>query len=362
MRKSILVSLAVLFAAVVAIGCKRDVPTPTPTPTPTPKEYVYDVYVSGNSVDGSGVERALLWENNKLKKLSTGESWAGTVSGSGDNVYVAGGIMRESLIKGWAATVWKNTKATVLDNSYNTSLHYAHSLFVSDDKLYVAGYGWSDPEPNRRALIWKNDDEKKVIELTKGEKNAYAHSVFVSKGVVYTTGYEYDAARGYVPVLWKNKNRTALVDDATTVGVANSIFVLNDDVYVVGWRLETGGTGTATLWINGNPTYLTANESDAFSVFIADNRVYIAGMERLGGKMTAVLWVDGMPFMLSKDEADEARALSVFVIDNNIYVAGWEEDAGRKRAMLWTNKNTIELDAGATSAYAQSVYVVKREK
>ena len=362
MRKSILVSLAVLFAAVVAIGCKRDVPTPTPTPTPTPKEYVYDVYVSGNSVDGSGVERALLWENNKLKKLSTGESWAGTVSGSGDNVYVAGGIMRESLTKGWAATVWKNTKATVLDNSYNTSLHYAHSLFVSDDKLYVAGYGWSDPEPNRRALIWKNDDEKKVIELTKGEKNAYAHSVFVSKGVVYTTGYEYDAARGYVPVLWKNKNRTALVDDATTVGVANSIFVSNDDVYVVGWRMETGGTGTATLWKNENPTYLTANKSDAFSVFIADNKVYVAGTEKRDDKMRAVLWIDGMPTILSKDEADKAHALSVFVIDNDVYVAGWEEDAGGKRAVLWKNGTPTILDAGATDAYAQSVYVVKREK
>ena len=83
MRKSILASFAVLFAAVVAVGCKREVPTPTPTPTPTPKEYVYDIYVSGNSISASGVERALLWENDQLKKLSTRESWAGTVSGSG---------------------------------------------------------------------------------------------------------------------------------------------------------------------------------------------------------------------------------------------------------------------------------------
>ena len=109
MRKSILVSLAVLFAAVVAVGCKREVPTPTPAP----KEYVYDVYVSGNSISPTGIERALLWENDQLKKLSTRESWAGTVSGSGDNVYVAGAIKRESPSKGWAATVWKNTKATV---------------------------------------------------------------------------------------------------------------------------------------------------------------------------------------------------------------------------------------------------------
>lgn len=248
MRKSILASFAVLFAAVVAVGCKREVPTPTPTPTPTPKEYVYDVYVSGNSISASGVERALLWENDQLKKLSTRESWAGTVSGSGDNVYVAGAIKRESPTKGWAATVWKNTKATVLDNSSNTSFHYARSLFVSGDNLYVAGYGWSDPEPNRRALIWKNDDENDIIELTKGEKKAYAYSVFVSKGVVYAAGYEYDAAREFVPVLWKNKERVELVADATTIGGTNSVFVSGGNVYVVGWRKVGAGPGTATLW------------------------------------------------------------------------------------------------------------------
>lgn len=362
MRKSILVSLAVLFAAVVAVGCKRGVPTPTPPPTPTPKAYVYDVYVSGISVDGSGVERALLWENNKLRKLSTEESWAGTVSGSGDNVYVAGAIKRESPSKGWAATVWKNTKATVLDNSSNTSFHRACALFASDDNLYVAGHGWSDPEPTPRALVWKNDDEKAVIELTKGEKEAYVCSIFVSKGVVYATGYEYDAARKHVPVFWKNRDRVALVDDATTLGGTNSVFVSGGNIYIAGWRKQDPRTGIATLWRNEAPTYLATNQSDAFSVFVADNKVYIAGMERLGGKMRAVLWIDGRRITLSKDTADEARALSVFVIDDNIYVAGWEEEAGAKRAMLWANGKSIELDAGATKAYAQSVYVVKREK
>lgn len=362
MKKSILVSLAVLFAAVVAVGCKREAPTPTPTPTPTPKEYVYDVYVSGNSISPTGIERALLWENDQLKKLSTRESWAGTVSGSGDNVYVAGAIKRESPSKGWAATVWKNTKATVLDNSSNTSFHYARSLFVSDDNLYIAGHGWSDPEPNPRALIWKNDDEKEVIELTKGEKKAYAYSVFVSKGVVYAAGYEYDATREYVPILWKNKDRIALVDDAITIGAGNSVFVSGGNIYVVGWRKVGAGPGTATLWKNENPTYLTGNESDAFSVFVADNKVYVAGMKEFEGKMRAVLWIDGVLTTLSKEGVDEARALSVFVIDNDVYVAGWEKDARGKRAVLWKNGKPTNLNAGATNAYAQSVYVVKREK
>ena len=250
----------------------------------------------------------------------------------------------------------------MLDNSSNTSFHYAHSLFVSDDNLYIAGHGWSDPEPNPRALIWKNDDEKEVIELTKGEKKAYAYSVFVSKGVVYAAGYEYDATREYVPILWKNKDRIALVDDAITIGAGNSVFVSGGNIYVVGWRKVGAGPGTATLWKNENPTYLTGNESDAFSVFVADNKVYVAGMKEFEGKMRAVLWIDGVLTTLSKEGVDEARALSVFVIDNDVYVAGWEKDARGKRAVLWKNGKPTNLNAGATNAYAQSVYVVKREK
>ena len=52
MRKSILVSLAVLFAAVVAVGCKR---------SPKNKEYVYDVYVAG--YEGKA---PILWKNGLM--------------------------------------------------------------------------------------------------------------------------------------------------------------------------------------------------------------------------------------------------------------------------------------------------------
>lgn len=85
-------------------------------------------------------------------------------------------------------------------------------------------------------------------------------------------------------------------------------------------------------------------------------------MKEFEGKMRAVLWVDDVLVTLSKEGVDEARALSVFVIDNDVYVAGWEKDARGKRAVLWKNGTPTNLNAGATDAYAQSVYVVKREK
>ena len=56
MKKSILVSFAVLFAAVVAVGCKR---------SPKNKEYVYDVYVAG--YEGKA---PILWKNGEPTKLS----------------------------------------------------------------------------------------------------------------------------------------------------------------------------------------------------------------------------------------------------------------------------------------------------
>ena len=102
MKKSILVSFAVLFAAVVAVGCKG---------SPKNKEYVYDVYVAGWER-----EDPMLWKNGEPTKLPQKDegSVATAVFVSGNDVYVAGlesvyyGAQDQENPTRYVGAFWKN--------------------------------------------------------------------------------------------------------------------------------------------------------------------------------------------------------------------------------------------------------------
>ena len=353
MRKSILVSFAVLFAAVVAVGCKR---------SPKNKEYVYDVYVAGDEEDAP-----MLWKNGEPTKLShKGLGGIATaVFVSGNDVYAAGlecvydGGQDQDDPSRYVGVFWKNGIISRVTDLAGKAVLEVNDLFVSGSDVYLVGQDKFGAQPS--AMLWKNGI---ADPLSDGSKFARASSVFVSGNDVYVAG-SHDGVS-----LWKNKILSKYTNDSYCE--AHSVFVSGNDVYVVG-RVSK----TATLWKNGVAEKLTDGSkfAQASSVFASGNDIYVVGTEERDSKRVVMLWTKRgeSGSWESKDITDgskEAVASSVYVIDNHIYIVGYErkENSTLNIAMLWTkaaDSDTWEakkLTNGETDAGARSVYVVKREK
>ena len=177
MKKSILVSFAVLFAAVVAVGCKR---------SPKNKEYVYDVYVAGYEEDAP-----MLWKNGEPTKLSHNgtDAIATAVFVSGNDVYVAGlecvydnGQDQEDPPR-YVGVFWKNGVISRFTDLAGKAELEVNDLFVSGNDVYLVGQDKFGEKPT--AMLWKNGIAEP---LSDGSKFARAYSVFVSGNDVYVVG------------------------------------------------------------------------------------------------------------------------------------------------------------------------------
>lgn len=353
MKKSILVSFAVLFAAVVAVGCKR---------SPKNKEYVYDVYVAG--YEGKA---PMLWKNGEPTKLSHNgtDAIATAVFVSGNDVYAAGlecvydNGQDQADPPRYVGVFWKNGIISRFTDLAGKADLEVKDLFVSGNDVYVVGQDKFGEQPT--AMLWKNGMAEP---LSDGSKFARAYSVFVSGNDVYVAG-DHDGV-----ALWKNKILSKYTNDSYSE--AHSVFVSGNDVYVAGRDSKT-----ATLWKNGVAEKLTdgSNTAYAISVFVSGNDIYIVGFEERNSKKVAMLWTKRGESgrWETKDLTDGSKgaiASSVYVIDNHIYVTGSElkENSTIDIAMLWTkaaDSDTWEakkLTNGEDMAKAYSVYAVKREK
>lgn len=157
---------------------------------------------------------------------------------------------------------------------------------------------------------------------------------------VYAVGYKtinFDGEEGTtVAAFWKNG-----VDQNLTVAPSQafSVFVSGNDVYIAG--IVYGDPTIATLWKNGVTQPLSEEVSAAYSVFVSGNDVYVAGEE----ENEAILWKNGVAQRLGG-----GRAYSVYVSGNDVYVAGFHGDA-----TLW--KNGVAQNLGGVDSYAYSVAV-----
>jgi uncharacterized protein YjdB len=272
-----------------------------------------DVYVAGHEHDGGGTDtsysRATVWKNGVAQHLSDYTSYARSIFVTSDDVYVAGYEFDGGTAASYSrATLWKNGAAQRL--GVNTS--EASSVFVLGDDVYVAGK--SNATSADRAILWKNG----VAEVLLGEfgyvdggssqsSGAIAFSVFGSTNSVYVAGRSFGSYRD----LWGNwvnrYNGTVwtIVGGVAAVGtnsISHSGFVSGNDRYVVG----TGNGYGAAVVKNGITQQLTGGISDARSVSISSDDVYVAGHENY----IATLWKNGIAQQLG---TSGSYAYSVFV-------------------------------------------------
>jgi hypothetical protein len=257
--------------------------------------YVYgdDVYVAGTDWFGQYPDpphQAVLWKNGDMEHLSvpddTLSSRAESVFVSNGDVYVAGTVI---LLDGEGhAALWKNGELSMLygeplfyEGEYHVSDGGAHSVFVSEGDVYVAGYSnqffYRDDPPTAQssyhgmttAVLWKNGEPTTLSTHVAFQHQtlqwAEAMSVFVSGDDVYVAGWqdkwlpEIAINHWTYALLWKNGEETILSPEPNVADIdswgfqdeaANSVCVVGDDVYVAGTR-PNNGRREATLWVNG---------------------------------------------------------------------------------------------------------------
>ena len=298
------------------------------------------VYVAGYVKGEFGKSVATLWKNGVPQSLTDGKYNAGanSVCVSGNDVYVVG-YERNATVS--VAKLWKNGIAQNLTDG--THAANAHSVCVSGSDVYVVGY-----DNNRTvAKLWKNGVE---TNLTDGTKEAEAYSVCVSGNDVYVVGYEdYKVAR-----LWKN----GVIQNLDGMTFVYSVCVSGNDVYVAGMSggdaCGSNGCGLfyPALWKNGvvkNLSSAGSNWTNFYFVYLSGMNVYVAGSNKL--------WKNGTEQNLS----GISQANSIFVSDNDVYVVGLENNYPNYTAKLWRN-NILQNLTDNTESSANSVFVVKRNK
>lgn len=131
----------------------------------------------------------------------------------------------------------------------------------------------------------------------------------------------------------------------------------NADIYVAGRGINANDDFIAKWWKNGTghnlPLPYNAIRSEATSIFVSGNDVYVAGFEIMYEDDRARLWKNGVAQNLANSIGNGgAIATSVFVSNNDVYVVGDVNGI----AKLW--KNGIDHDLATTSSYAQDIFVV----
>jgi hypothetical protein len=274
-----------------------------------------------------------------------------------EDVYVVGK-------NGYGPVLWKNGKLRYLsDGNFNTQ---ATSVFVSDGNVYVAG---NERGVELGPVIWKNGAPRH-LPVFYADGNGAVTSVFVFGKDVYAAGYEYVRKKNTDPflrsgfeyvqtnsaaALWKNGVPQRL-SNGDGYSEAHSVYVSGNNVYVAGYEyVVEDEREVATLWINGVPQRLISDgASKAHSVFVSGSHIYVAGEEN----NFATLWKNGRSNLQLSDVTSCAR--SVYVWGNDVYVAGWEYsewNGGIVDAMLWKNGSPQRLIAWSPRAEALSVFV-----
>ena len=154
---------------------------------------------------------------------------------------------------------------------------------------------------------------------------------------VYVVGYE-----GRYAVTWKNGASLAATDESG-IGKTNSIYISGKDVYEVGTSGNNGNVGT--LWKNGISEQKQYG-SDARSVFVWNNNVYVAGN---GGA-----WKNGEQII------SDGVVNSVYVFRGNVYAAGssrYYYDGYSSTNVAWFWENNVGKRFGGSGAKANCVFV-----
>lgn len=196
-----------------------------------------------------------------------------------------------------------------------------------------------------KATIWKNGIAQLLA--TDANNSSRVNSVFVSESDVYAVGFEVfpTVIRA---VLWKNGTNIVLEYNSSE---AYSIQVFKDKIYIVGQF-----DNKATLWTNGNGNFAntnltSTNPSIAKSVFLANDGTYLTSIAIVGFVGTnAWTYINNNNILFTNTSVAE----SVFVRGSEVFVAVNIKVLGFETASL--KKNGVALNTEIPNSVMYSVH------
>ena len=299
----------------------------------------YDIYICGSGLNGGGY-----WKNdipvllNNILGIESSDIFV-----SEGNVYCAGNDFDKTLY-------WKNNIQVLIDSSYYFNYPNSSAIFVENNNVHIVGH--SILVGKGEASYWKNGVRIPLQPRDSiNDPSSDAYDIIVDHGDVYITGYISDIGAVY----WKNGKMNALEDNNTTESGAHKIFIDKGDIYICGYI-----DSVAVYWKNGSLNYLAGgiNMTDAWSIFVKDDNIYIAGEETdkdYVGK--AVYWKNGQFQYLN---TNESYVGDIIVLDQDVYITGdvvTSSFNGISKAVYW--KNGVEHTL-ANVGYATSIFAVKK--
>lgn len=277
-----------------------------------------DVYIGGCATNEDGFFIPTLWKNGQAQTLMDAsqpiDGDVQSVCVSGSDVYAAGWYRvnksATTSFKRDAAVVWKNGTEIMLANS---SYSQAFEVCAEGNKIFVCGFT-TNSDGFAMPTLWTSTDGLSTFQ-TKAfggvAKHAYAEGMCVSGNDVYMVGYG-DNGENRSAMLWKNDEEVKILDNGKSY--AYSVTVADGHVYVVGYVVKTyenGECAVATLWVDGVAQSLTdiKKDSQAWDVFVKNGNVYVSGF--IGGQI--VIWENGTAGAIRYGSSESACATGIYV-------------------------------------------------
>ena len=128
-------------------------------------------------------------------------------------------------------------------------------------------------------------------------------------------------------------------------------------VFVAGYYRDPDNQTYAGYWKNGEFIDLQAGYSSlAYSIFVYNNDVYIAGYYNDGGMTHACYWKNGVLYPLDGPLGTKARR--ILVVSGNVYIAG--DYSSESYACYWENGQFIPLEDSVIS-WGRGLYIEKKD-
>ncbi len=244
------------------------------------------------------------------------------------------------------ASYWKNGVYTDLTNDSIDS--NVSSLYVDGSSVLIGGNVRVANLPSR-SVIWQDGTEN-VLGGAFGDPMIASHNNNLF-GVWHAKG-------GWV--YHKNGSSLPIIDTAYSFGPM-AMAVAEDDVYISGYSSSVPPSPPtysppqyAQYWKNGQLIFRESEVSNALSIFIHQNDIYMAGLIYLPGGLTSIAcyWKNGQRVDLT-DGSETAVARSVFVTDTNVYVAGMIDN----QVVYWKDGDVIALTTQGTFSMANAIFV-----
>jgi hypothetical protein len=179
----------------------------------------------------------------------------------------------------------------------------------------------------------------------------------LKSGKVYAVGTDLDSSNRRFATLWMDDQTIRLSKNQGSY--AKSVYVdESDNVYAVGWDV-VGGAFLPALWVNGEEGQLleSGGYGEAYSVFVSDGDVYVAGCYDATGSglaLRAAFWKNGVRQDIS---TTDGYATSVYAQGTDVYVAYWRQNSlDEYQACLWHNDTETVLSMAESEAFAVTVH------